>query len=344
MLDQKRRNLLIVAVFTFVIGLPVWLFLRSSHQKDRLVVSRISLPSLGLIYLAEEQGFFQEHSLDVDFHSYATGREALIDLDTGKSDLVTVYQTPILERALENNPVRVLTSLHNSSRGTGVVARRDRGIHRPADLVGRRVGVPMKTSGELFFRGFLKLEGIAWGLLKIVDVPPSESEARFVSGELDAVVIWEPYLHNAQSTLAPNKVSTFYSDVYTEVSLLVTTDQVIQSKSTAIKKFLAALADAEDFIRDRPDEAFDVIVKAQDFRGQSSDSLRASWNVYRLELKLDNLTALTLEKELALRRGSLVRPTNVVEVSDLIRPQLLEEVNPEAVTIFHPLSGSRAQR
>jgi ABC-type nitrate/sulfonate/bicarbonate transport system substrate-binding protein len=344
MISQKRRHWLIVAGFTLVVGLSTWFYLRTSHHIDRLVVSRIALPSLGLVYLAEEQGFFADHSLEVEFRSYPTGRQAMADLEHNKADLVTVYQTPVLERALENQPLRVLSSLHNSFRGTAIIARRDRGIHCAADLVGRRVGVPLKTSGELFIRGVLKLEGIAWSSLKISDVSPSEFESRFLSGELDAAVIWEPSLHNVQAALAPNQVSTFYSDVYTEVSLLVTNDEVIQSKSGAIKKFLAALADAEEYLQNRPEEAFDVIVKAKDFRGQNIDSLRAAWNVYRLELKMDNLTALTLEKELALRLGSMDRSKTTVEISDLIRPELLEEVSPEAVTIFHTLSGSRAQR
>lgn len=337
MLDPKRRNLLLVLSLTLMVGIPIWFFLTSVHKKDRLVVSRVALPSVGLLYIAEERGLYEENDLEVDFLAFSTGREALKELDSGKADLATVYQTPILERALENNPLRILTSLHNSNRGTGIVARRDRGIYRPMDLVGRRVGVPLKTSGELFFKGFLQLEGISWSSLKVVNVPPAEFESRFLSGELDAAVMWQPHLHNAQTMLAPNKVSTFYSDVYTEISLLVSNDQVIKSKAPAIKKFLTALTMAEAFLREHPEEAFEILVKSKDFHGQNLDALRASWNVYRLELKLDNFMALTLEKELELRRVKSDRAKSTVEVSDLIRPELLEAVDPEAVT-FHPLS------
>lgn len=336
MTDLKRHNLLIVASFTLAISIPLWLVLSFAHKREKLIVSRIALPSVGLVYLAQNQGYFEEEGLDVEFISHPTGVQALTDIDSGRADLVTVYQTQVLQRAIEDRPIRILTTLHSSTRGTGVVARRDRGIRHPTDLVGRRVGLPFGNFGELFFRAFLKLEGIAYKKVQVVNAPITEGVNRFRDGDLDALVTWQPLLHEAQGSFPPEKISIFYSDVFVEMSLLAAKDETLKNKTAAIAKFIRALVRAERFHRDNPDESFELIISSDDFKGQDPEALRAAWNVYRLELKLDNLMLATMQKKLELRRSMENVADGMWDVAELIRPKLLEAASPEAVTVFLP--------
>src|SRR5512133_1124497 len=170
------------------------------ERRDRLVVGTLHQPALGLVYLAQANGYFTAHGLDVEERRFTSGRDALAALGAGRIDAATVFETPIVLRAARDRSLRVLTTTHVASGNTRLVARADRGIAAPSDLAGKRIGVPRNTNAEYFLDVLLAWGGVTQREVRRVDVAPVATAEALASGDVDAVAIWAPHADRARRT------------------------------------------------------------------------------------------------------------------------------------------------
>lgn len=289
-------------------------------------------PVYVLIYLAQHHGLFEAQGVHVEVEDFPTGRDALSALIAGRADLSTSYQTPVLLRSFEGHSLRILSALHSASRNTAIVARSDRGIRVPADLAGKRVGLAFDTSGELFLASMLKNNGVPLAKIKRVNLATKDLVEALKLGAVDAICAWHPDLFNAQTALPSGETITFYSDNYTEMSLLVGLQSNLEAKREAVVAMLRALGQAEELLHHDPAGAFSVVQKL--FPNQSPPALRAGWKDIEPALKLDNLLLLTLEQEADLSRQQGRGGAGKAQIRQMIDTSFLSSAAPEAVTLL----------
>jgi ABC-type nitrate/sulfonate/bicarbonate transport system substrate-binding protein len=99
----------------------------SRDRPARVVIGELDHPALGLLLIAQEQGFFDAEGVEVVHCDYPSGREALAALLAGEVDLAAAYETPVAIRVFDAPGLRILTTLHSSNHRTRVVARTDHG-------------------------------------------------------------------------------------------------------------------------------------------------------------------------------------------------------------------------
>jgi NitT/TauT family transport system substrate-binding protein len=300
---------------------------------ERLVVGVPTLPQATLVWVAHSQGHFSAQGVTVEMRRFTSGRDALAALRRGDVDLAIAYDTPVVIQAAAGPGLEVLTELHESTRDQIVVARRDRGIARAEDLRGKRVGVPRHTSGEYFVSTLLSFAGVPLDALDVVDVATDQMVDDLVSGQVDAIATWCPHAQRARRALGPNAVELTAS-VHQTMSMLVTRTEVRVARRPALVRFVAALADAERLVGGRADVAIEVLQR--ELPDIAEHDLREEWTRFRPRLGMSNLlvTLLAREAEWFTERG--VRPGDVRE---LLRPEILAEVDPEAVTLLDPRRG-----
>ncbi|MCB0419256.1 MAG: ABC transporter substrate-binding protein, partial [Bdellovibrionales bacterium] len=111
-------------------------------------IAEVGIPEGALLYVAYAKDFFDSEGNAVTLTPYVAGRDALQALVEGKADVATVANTPIVHNALEGKRFKVLATL-GTSRVMGIMADRKL-VASPADLIGKRIGVPFDTAGEYF--------------------------------------------------------------------------------------------------------------------------------------------------------------------------------------------------
>src|SRR5512133_2995100 len=301
--------------------------------RERLVLGTVHLPALGLVYVAQAKGYFAAHGLDVEQRRFTSGRDATTALGAGRIDAATAFVTPVVLRAGHDASLRVLTTLHASTGNTRLVARGDRGIAAPRDLAGKRVGVPRNTNAEYFLDVLLAWSGVPDREVRRVDLRPDAAAAALGAGEVDAVAIWGPHADRAKAMAGPGAVE-LGSEVYTELSVLVTRAPVLAARRGALVKLVAALADAERLVRDRPREAFAVL--RAEFPEASEAARQDAWRRTRLTLGVTHQLAAVLEDESRWFRSTRRAEGRPLDVGALLEPDVLAEVDPEAVTFVPP--------
>jgi ABC-type nitrate/sulfonate/bicarbonate transport system substrate-binding protein len=305
----------------------------TARKPDRITLGTVPLPALGLFFIAEQKGYLRAHGVAVEQRRFSSGRDALVALGRGEVDAALAFETPVALRASVDRELDVVTTLHTSTRSARLVARADRGIRRDADLAGKRVGVPRDTTAESFLHALVEYSGLPRGAIQLVDVAPDRAAALLASGELDAVAIWPPHSEEAKRLLGEGGSVEIFADVYTEISMLVTRAPVLARSRGALVKLVRALADAETLAREHPEEAFRALSAA--LPEQPAPQLREAWQSVRPVLGITHLLAQVLENEWdALHAEG--RVSGVLDLRNLLDPDVLAEVDPEALTFVLP--------
>jgi len=303
----------------------------SGHPRERLSIGIVRQHAAALVLLAAQEGFFQDEGLDVVLEEFDTGRDAFGAAMEGRLDLATVYTTSVLLQALRDPSPRILTMLHQSGQNTVLVARADRGIRTARDLRGKTIGFPRNTSAEFFLRTLAEFAGVGWDELRVVDVSVQDVPEALSAGRVDAVAIWTPVCDRAARALGPGGAVTLRSDLYTDISVLVSRPEVVASRRAALESALRALVRAKQLASADPERPLAALRRA--FPEMDPAELRAQLQRFQLRLGASHLLLQNLrsEAEWFTRAGRL--PAVSVDLRSIVATGPLDAVEPELVTL-----------
>jgi len=327
----KQRILVGVAVSGLLVLVGLSTNLGRQLEPLEITIAEAHQPAFALLYIAQEKGFFDEQALQVNYHHFTSGRDALEDVVAGKADLATVFETPVVLKALAGVDIRVLSTLHQSTNNTGLLALRSSGIKQATDLIGKRIGVPFNTNAQFFLSLYLQSQGISDRDVQLVNTAPGELQPKLLSAQLDAVAIWNPYLHSIKGQFENEELIHFRSDVYTEMSVMAAREATIFNKSAAIQRLYTALARAETFLNDSPQLAFELVLKQ--FPQDQQASIRQVWPGIKATLALDHLLLNVLRGEARWFYQQGVVKELRLDFENIFHSKFLSEVKPYGVTI-----------
>jgi NitT/TauT family transport system substrate-binding protein len=303
-----------------------------SAQTERIDVGYAPFEHTALVWIAEDQGFFTENDLDVAFHEYDTGSDALAGALNGEAGIVVgTAEFPMVNQVLQGSSPRAIASIARSEL-IGVVARKDRGIEEVADLRGKRVGTTRGTIAEFFLGRFLEIHRMSIRDVTLVDLKTPDSWVDAVAeGDVDAVVTAEPFAGAARDRLGENAVAWSAQSSQPLYALAITTDSWLEGHPEATERFLEALAQAEEFAVRHPAQAQAIV---QQRLGLDPASMPAVWARSEFTLTLDQSLIAAMEDEARwLISNELTRATSVPDFADYVKEDPLRAVRPNAVNI-----------
>ena len=334
-LSRRIVPVLAVAVLA-LIGAGFAFVLTAGGGRDTpatsLTIGPTSHQSSALVWVAEDRGYFRDAGLDVAVAPQPFGRVAAESLLAGDIDLAVSSDFVFVRQSTARPDLRVLASVAEI-RIQEVVARQDHGIHVPADLRGKRIGVTMGSLAEFYLGRFLLTHGIDMNSVELVDFPPSEMAARLADGSIDATSTWQPHASRASQGIGANAV--LLSDGLDEpyYMLLLSTADWIDAHPDAAERVINALLRAEDFVRENPEDAQQILITRL---GREPELVRESWEnfVFRAQMPQDLLILLEDQAAWLVERG-LRTNGETPNYLDLMRPDELAAARPDAVTMIH---------
>lgn len=330
----SNKSLLKYSILCLLIVMWVSLLLGCS-QKDTLKIvvaeSSLSVPA-SLSFIAREKGFWKEQGLDVDVASFAAGRLAVDAMLSGQAHFATAAETPLAIGAFRHDTFTIITEMMNTSTETKVVALRNAGISKPSDLRGKKIGVFVGTQAEYFMDAFLKHHQMHRSEMTVVNLQPPDMISAIVKEEIQAIVTWQPHAYNAIKRLGDRAIVFPNDEIYTEVFCMVALRSFAEENPEVIKKLLAGLIKAEEFIRNHPDEAMKIVARQV---GIEDTTLSEFFGKYKFVVKISDvlLDSLKEEGEWALE-SKIVDPKNSLpDYRSYINIQGLNALAPDRVTI-----------
>ena len=226
-----------------------------------LFLSYIHSVQFAPVYVAIEQGFFAEEGIEVILEpsfNEADGvdRIAVNDLQFG----IISGEQVIIGRSVGKPLVYVYEWFHGFP--VGVVAPADPDIHEPADLAGKKVGIPGPFGASYMgFRALLASGGITEDDLQLETIGFTAPE-NVCQGNVEASVV---YITNEPLTIEENCFDVTVIPVSDYVDLvsngLVTNEETIQDNPELVAGMVRALQRGVLYTIENPDDAFDISVE-----------------------------------------------------------------------------------
>jgi NitT/TauT family transport system substrate-binding protein len=335
---MERKTITYIVIFLiigigFVIG--VW-YLQSPPKKytgqPESITLGLSSPDISALPLiAQEQGYFTENGLNVTIKQYDTGLSAVNGLLKGESDLAMGAEYVFVGKVLNGEKILITGNIAKFD-NEYLIARKDRGIGNYSDLKGKKIGVAKKTTNDFFLGRFLYLHGIDVNEVRSVDVKPQQMADAIANGDVDAVLVWEPYAYTIEKQLGANALVWPAQGGQSKYWLVIGRNDTVLQNPALIEKMFRSLHQAEVYIYSHPAEAKAII---KDDMHYDDHTLERFWQSTQLRLTLDQSLVLAMEDETRwMIANNLTNATAVPDFQKYIYTNGLERVIPGSVNII----------
>lgn len=273
------------------------------------------------LIIAQERGLFDKYGVDVELVYYEVYYNSLADLAAGQLD-GGLYNLGDALNVSRHAEVSLLAVYDDGGPNTVVVTP---GIQRVSDLKGKRLGVPLGSSYELFITQMLETGGLSPSDVTLFDYDPAEVPDA-LGDSLDAGFTWEPYTTEALTKgnlvlFASSPQELLFPDV------IAFRREVAENRPDDIRAFLKAWFEAVEFRQQNPQAARQIIA---DYFGVPVREIEANSPVKLLGLD-ENLTLYTASETDAV---SPIQRVAKINADFLVRIGTLTEY-PEFIEMFN---------
>jgi len=291
---------------------------------DKVIVGTGVDPSLGQIYVGVEGGIFAKHGLDVEVKLFGSATASTPSLIPGD---IQVSLTSVPGGALGHGVADkiILVGLAAVLRNYQGIVAKD-GINQPEDLRGKKVGIAIGTSLEVSSRMMLKRNGMSFDDIEVVNVEPPEMLAAFLRDDIDAFIVWEPWLTKGKLGSDGHFIPGMEFFVV-NVHLTMDRDWVEANRDVAVR-FLRAFKEAGELAQNDIDAAAPLVAKFLKLDLELTKNLMPKAE-YMLVLDDYALGVLKAEVDTLIDAKRMESPFNY---ETYVYPDLLREVDPAAVS------------
>jgi NitT/TauT family transport system substrate-binding protein len=257
------------------------------------------------VYVAKEKGFFAEHDIDATPTKLPVVTNIPSAIVSG-SIQIGMTTVPVLLQAVDGGLdfVLIAGAAHHTKASPfiSLLARKDVKIEKPADIVGKKVGVPgINSVIDVVFRKWLINNKVPVDQVKIIEAPLPQLPDLLKGGTLDLVAIVDPMrtriIGGDIGYIAAEYVGEVDPDVL--ISAWMTTGDWAKNNPQVIKDFRAAIDEGLAFIKSNPNEAKEIEKKYLGFNSPR-------FPTFENKAKPDDLRVfISIGKELGLYRTAL---------------------------------------
>lgn len=245
------------------------------------VVSTSTVP----IYIAQSEGIFEEHGLDVTMEPTQNFSAAAPSLLNGQLDFATAAVPPFIMAIDQGMPLKAVAGTSASvedpsQEGNQLVVAEDSPVESIEDVSGMTIGTNAIGAGP--YVGFLATYLDAGGELSDIEwsaMPMNEQIEALESGNLDAAVLAEPFTTMATSS-GNRVVASLYREPGHEILepgdayvVLLSSEEFLAENSDVAEAMRAALIEANEVAAENPEMVRDLLVSEADVTPEIAEEL-----------------------------------------------------------------------
>jgi NitT/TauT family transport system substrate-binding protein len=301
---------------------------------DPISISTSSDAKSALLFIAQDQGYFSEHGLEVTLKVFQSGKMGFEQLQAGKIDIANAADFVLVEQIFAGaRSLRCLGAI-GVAEDHYLIVWKGRGILEPRDLSGKRIGVPWGTTAEFFLGRFLAFNNLSLKEVGMVDIKPAELANSLAQGRVDAVMVWQRWAEEIKKQQSDQILSWPGQNGQAYYWLLVATDAWVKARPGVLERLFRALYQAERFLKNRRAASLQIVARRINL---DPAIVKAALNQGRCALSLDQSLLVIMEDEARwMIRNHLTEQTRVPNYLEYIDATALSRVNPAAVSLIIP--------
>lgn len=327
--------------FVWIIFLP--LLLLSCNDTPLTKVQVGTTPFIGetAFYIAQSKGFFKEKGLEVISHQNSAGKESLLELYKGNLDIAHVAELPIVYALAGSDKYatgsdingKIFANMIHVNNIQKIIARTQSRINDAQDLKNKKIGFYEGTTSEFFLDTFLLEHGIDDSSVEKVNIDISKHITAFQNGEVDAIVSWEPEASTILTEMEEEATQLTTMIDHSTLWLAVSSASFIDHNPEIIELYLQALTKAQNYIKDNPSEAQQLLARKTN---SSPKIIKKLWSTIEYELTIgENMLILLEDQYRWLQKNKYIdQRSGLINFEEGIYFEALENVNPQGITVI----------
>lgn len=210
-------------------------------------------------YVAEQKGFFKKHGAKVKLVWFSNYTDSVSALSAGKIDANSQTWSDTMAPLAKGIPLRVILVNDNSAGNDALMVAPN--IKSVSDLKGKKVALEQFTVSHFLLLTALEKNGMKPNDVDVVNFPVGDAAAAFLSGKVEAAVVWNPWVNQLQTSGKGKPLFSSKEMPGLIPDLLVAQEKSVRDKRKDFLGMIRAWYDTEQFIRERPDEATRIMAK-----------------------------------------------------------------------------------
>lgn len=152
-------------------------------------------PGNSPFFYAQDKGLFDAHALPVELISFSDNRQKIEYWQSGKIDILNVTVDTALRLQHETPDAEIIAGLNISHGGDALISREK--LASVKEIRGKKVALEKGEISEFFLHYILHKNGLKLSDVVIKDMKGDEIGTALINGDVDAAVLWEPWLSKA---------------------------------------------------------------------------------------------------------------------------------------------------
>jgi NitT/TauT family transport system substrate-binding protein len=217
-----------------------------------------------------DKDYYKAEGLDVTIDPAASSVEAIRRVASGIYDIGFADINALIRFRDQNPgaPIKAVYMVYNRP-PFAIITRKSRGVEKPKDLEGKKLGAPAADGAFAQWKIFVKANGIDAGKVIVEDVGAPVREPMLAAGEVDAITgfSFSSYVNLKERGVPVDDIVVLQMADYgvnLYGSAIIVGDKFAAAHPEAVKGFLRAFTKGlKDTVRD-PAAAVDSVIKRND--------------------------------------------------------------------------------
>ena len=218
------------------------------------------------VWIGIERGIFKKHGFEIEWRFIGKSMDRLNAISSGEAQFASLGEIAMLSAMAQGNRRFYWVGNQNIAPGfEGLVAQP--GIHRFADLKGKKIGLPFGSSVDLTCRLLLRQHGLDPRKdVQLVNLEVGDVPAVFRARNVDAALIWEPGFSQLRAVKGATVLAMDTdTEVYKKFGTMTGPDVLVMGKQWAdsdpalARRFMQAYFEALEWVAANADESAETV-------------------------------------------------------------------------------------
>lgn len=269
---KKTKVMLLLPALLLCTSLPAF----AEETKD-VTMAFCTWTGYSPMFIAQEQGYFEDAGLNMDIQVIEDESTYAALITQGSVQFLATAQDPNIKMFANGASSRYVLTMDASVGADGLVATED--IATLDDLAGRTLALDKSASSYYFFLTALENgSSLTEDDIQVIEMgDTTEAGLAFMSGSVDAAIMWEPELSEALDMVEGSHTlvtSADYPD--TILDSLVVNTAYAEENPDVVEAVAEAWYRAIDFLNENPEEAYELM--ASGFAEVSAEDIASDVN------------------------------------------------------------------
>jgi NitT/TauT family transport system substrate-binding protein len=209
--------------------------------------------------IAEQKGFFKKHGARVKLIWFPNYTDSIAALSAGQLDANCQTWSDTMGPIAKGIPLKaVLVNDNSAGNDALMVSPKIKGF---ADLKGKKIALEEFSVSHFVLVTALAKHGMTQKDVEVINLSAGDAAAAFMSGRVDAAVVWNPWVNQIQQSGKGKALFTSKDMPGLIPDLLVAQEKSLVANRKDFIGMVKAWYDVEKFIRDDPKAAAKIMAK-----------------------------------------------------------------------------------